>query len=303
MLKKISLALDWTPNPMHSGIFCAIKMGYYKEFGLEIEWESPEINHYNTMPSHKVLEGKCMLGINPSENVIEAHNHLGNKSLVAIAAILQENASLLAINPQNIHPKEKLKYGNLDIPFEQEIVKKTLKSKYPQYNFKNYTTNKLDIYEQMYYSEINFAWIFDPIEGIEAKNKGLILEKIKLEDAGIPYGYAPVIITHYDTLQEQAQELKNFITATINGYHLASKNPEFAIKAITENYSSALKDEVIMLEIQKALSPYFMNKNNCWGVMLKSRWQDYLSWLLLEGGLNNSEIKADELFTNSFFDF
>ena len=36
-MKTLKIALDWTPNMNHIGIFIAKEMGYYKEQGIEVE--------------------------------------------------------------------------------------------------------------------------------------------------------------------------------------------------------------------------------------------------------------------------
>lgn len=36
-LKKITFALDWTPNTNHTGVYVAAARGYYEEAGLEVE--------------------------------------------------------------------------------------------------------------------------------------------------------------------------------------------------------------------------------------------------------------------------
>ena len=36
-MKTLKIALDWTPNINHIGIFIAKEMGYYKEQGIKVE--------------------------------------------------------------------------------------------------------------------------------------------------------------------------------------------------------------------------------------------------------------------------
>ena len=36
-MKKIKLALDWTPNINHIGFFVAKEKGYFKEKGIDLE--------------------------------------------------------------------------------------------------------------------------------------------------------------------------------------------------------------------------------------------------------------------------
>ncbi|MFA5015871.1 MAG: ABC transporter substrate-binding protein, partial [Actinomycetota bacterium] len=40
-LQKITVVLDWVPNTNHTGIYAAIKNGYYTDEGLEVEVIQP----------------------------------------------------------------------------------------------------------------------------------------------------------------------------------------------------------------------------------------------------------------------
>lgn len=43
-LQKITLALDWTPNTNHTGIYVALAKGYFKDAGLEVSVVQPSQN-------------------------------------------------------------------------------------------------------------------------------------------------------------------------------------------------------------------------------------------------------------------
>ena len=50
------------------------------------------------------------------------------------------------------------------------------------------------------------TWIFSHWEGILARRAGQALTEFRLEDHGVPYGYAPVLLAHPDALHESEGE-------------------------------------------------------------------------------------------------
>jgi len=70
MAKSIRLALDWTPNTIHTGFYVAAYKGWYENAGLEIVFLSPDEDGYTTSPAKKVEEGLADLAFAPSESVI-----------------------------------------------------------------------------------------------------------------------------------------------------------------------------------------------------------------------------------------
>jgi hypothetical protein len=48
----MKIALDWTPNPMHTGLFGAKHKGW-----LDLECVSPSADGYAVMPTEKLLRG------------------------------------------------------------------------------------------------------------------------------------------------------------------------------------------------------------------------------------------------------
>ena len=92
---KIKIALDWTPNAIHAGLYLALLNGWYKEAGLEVELISPEKDQYEVAPIEKLFRRHVSFAIAPSEMVIRSHQS-GYKELVAVASMLQGAPSSFA---------------------------------------------------------------------------------------------------------------------------------------------------------------------------------------------------------------
>lgn len=89
----LRVALDWTPNTIHSGLYLAKEKGFYKEHNLEVELLPPDAK-YSKTPAKRLESGEVDLAICPSESCI-AYNETGKMQLQAIYAILQKDASAI----------------------------------------------------------------------------------------------------------------------------------------------------------------------------------------------------------------
>jgi len=86
---KIRVALDWTPNTNHSGLFLAQSLGFYSSAGLDVELHSPGPD-YSITPAKRVQNGDADLAICPSESCIAYAESGGMKLQVGRHVILYQ---------------------------------------------------------------------------------------------------------------------------------------------------------------------------------------------------------------------
>ena len=53
-LKKIKLALDWTPNINHIGFFVSLEKNFYLDKGIDFSIINPFDDNYSITPSKKL---------------------------------------------------------------------------------------------------------------------------------------------------------------------------------------------------------------------------------------------------------
>src|SRR3989344_7978747 len=191
-LPTISVALDYTPNTNHTGIYVAKSKGYYKEAGIDVK-----ILPYSSTVSPEVLvtTQKADVGISYTEGVVTSAA-TGNP-VVSIAAIISHNtSSLVALEESKIKSPKDLDgktYGGFGAPFENAVVSEVIKKNKGKGNFKTVLLD-MDGIKALETKKIDFAWIFDGWTGIQAKRQGVKLISFPLVDNGIPDYYTPVII-------------------------------------------------------------------------------------------------------------
>ena len=89
-LTKITVALDWTPNTNHTGLYVAKEMGWFEEAGLDVEIVQPPEDGAEAM----VGAGQAQFGIS-FQDMMAALVAGKEKSvpITAVAGIIQHNTS------------------------------------------------------------------------------------------------------------------------------------------------------------------------------------------------------------------
>ena len=221
----LKIALDWTPNINHIGIFVAKELGFYSENDIELEIINPIEDNYEVTPGKKLELGLADFVIAPFETVISLNNKKNAVDAIAIFAILQEDiSSIVSLKSKNIDSPKLLDgkiYASYKARYEDKIVQKLVKNAGGNGTITIVYPEKLGIWNTLLAGKADATWIFDNWEGVEADDKNIELNKWSLKEYGIPYGYSPVIITKKSRLATSKSNYFNFIKATQKGFLFA----------------------------------------------------------------------------------
>ena len=278
----MKIALDWTPNPVHCGTFTALSKGWFAKEGIDLQLHSPASDQYSITPAEQLRLGVAHLSIVPPEEIIK--DQLGNKNqLVPLRAILQHNPTSIAVaansgitRPAHLDGK---KYALLNLPWEKEIITAMVKNDGGQGEIEWVEAPKLEIYELFFAGHIDFAWIFNPIEGIEAQLQGMQLRSFKLEDYGIPYGCTTILAASVNAYELNKEEIDLTLSIIEAGYSLAHIDAELAAKAIFNHpLNTYYKDYSLLHQCQKAITPYLADKGD-WGYYNVAKMENFKKWI------------------------
>ena len=300
MKNELNLYLDWTPNVNHIGFFVANELGFYKDLEIRVNILDPSTDNYIVTPAKKVELGESDFALCPFESVISYRTKDKPFDLTAIAAILQEDLSAIAVIDSKIKSPRYLDnktYASYGARYEDLIVKKmiindggegTVDIKYPE---------KLGIWETLISKKQDSTWIFLNWEGIEAKNKNISLNYFKMRDFNIPYSYSPVIVGSEKFCNEHQELVKKFLLATKKGFLFSISNKNEAVDILSKfipGHESELNLKDALEETIKALLD-----NNSWGKIRESNINKFVNWLK-ENEIVESNLSIKHLFTNSF---
>jgi ABC-type nitrate/sulfonate/bicarbonate transport system substrate-binding protein len=303
-LTHMTLALDWTPNTNHTGIYVALAKGWYRDQGIDLQL-LPYSSSVN--PDTLVSTGKADVGISSTESVVA--DYAVGQPVVSIAAILQHNTSALVVradsgitSPRGLDGKT---YGGFGAPYESAVVSAIIKHSGGTGKFKNVTLN-IDSIEALKSKQIDFVWIYQGWEGIQAQREGLKLNEFYITDNGIPDYYTPTIIAGPNEIKLKSDLLKRFMVATARGYEFARSNVKESAQILLDQNKGVFPDSGLVFASQDYLSPRYADPGHKWGLQDAAAWHGYPNFMLSAGAVQDAEgkpiksINFDQLYSNQF---
>ncbi len=310
MAIPIRLALDWTPNTIHTGFYVASALGSYKRAGLAVEFVLPDGDGHTFTPASRLTQGGADLAIASSETVID--QQVQGIPLVGIAAVLARDASAIVTRkdrridrPQQLDGKVYASYGGR---FEEAFVRQMVANDGGRGQLHIRKPAKLNVWNALLTNETDAAWIYLPWEGMDAQQRDIELNSFPLGEYEVPYGYSPLLITHQTYLSANTDPLRAFVKATAEGYRFAITQPDEAARLlIATARHPTLANADFVEQSQHAVADYYLNQAGQWGVMRREVWNAFAHWLLRHDYLVDKEgekvrqIDIDLFFTNTLF--
>jgi ABC-type nitrate/sulfonate/bicarbonate transport system substrate-binding protein len=228
-MQKITVALDWTPNINHIGLYIAKEKGWYNEAGIDVALLNPADDNYALTPAKKMMEGVADIAMGPSESVISLNTKPQPVAERAFYSILQEDLSSIAVlQSSGIEKPAQLDgkiYASYKARYEDGIVRQMVINDGGKGDLQIVYPDKLGIWNTLLSGAAHATWIFDHWEGVEAELQGVPLNRFRMQDFGIPYGYSPVLFTTQKMLDARLDVFSKFIAATRRGYLYAQAQP------------------------------------------------------------------------------
>ena len=294
-MKKIKLALDWTPNINHIGFFVAKEKGFYKENDLKVEFLTPDLDDYLITPAKKVEMNISDFGLCPTESLISFRTKKNPFILKGLMTIFQEDVSAIATVESNniLRPKhlDGRSYASYKARYEDKIVKKMIINDGGIGNLKIFYPKRLGIWNTLIENKYDSTWIFINWEGVEASKKNIDLELYKMSDFGIPYSYSPILFSSSDYINNNSNTVKKFIESSRKGYTYCYENMDEAV-SILNKFVPITDKGIDLIECLKISIDHFGSKENFGKIDLK-KIDIFLKWLKDNNIENNSFIAND----------
>lgn len=296
--EKVTVILDWTPNTNHTGLYTALENGYYKDQGLDVEIVQPPEGGAASL----VASGKADFGISYQEEVTYAKTSDDPLPIKAIAAVIQHNSSGFASpKDKNIKTPKDFEgkiYGGWGSESETAAIKAVMEKTGADFDKVTIADIGQDDFFTATTNSVDFAWIYEGWDVVQAKLKGFDLNFIPMNqfDKRLDY-YTPVIISNETLLSDNPELAKKFMKATTEGYQFAIDNPEEAAKILVKHAPEI--DEELAIESQKFLASKYKDDAPRWGEMKDEVWNNYTAFLK-EYGLINKDLKPEDAYTNEF---
>ncbi|USZ14861.1 ABC transporter substrate-binding protein [Moraxella sp. FZFQ2102] len=291
MLEPLVIALDWTPNTNHTGLYVAIENGYFAKQGIDATIVQPSEDSTSTL----VANHRADLGVYFQPNMVKRLNK--GEPITAIAAITQHNsagllslASLGANTPQDLHGR---RYSTWEDPIDDATVAAVVGA--PLNKIPGEAT---DATMALRMDQFDFILTYYGWDGIHAKIKGVDTKFFYLKDANPVFDYySPILIANTDALKEQPDKYKKALAAIKEGYLYAANNPEQSAEILLR-HAPEINPELAK-QSQAYLSGLYLDDQGDWGRFDYARWDRFFGWVNAQG-LTDKPLPPQAGVTNDY---
>jgi putative hydroxymethylpyrimidine transport system substrate-binding protein len=297
--EKLTLDLDFYPNPDHAGIYMAEKEGFFEEAGLDLTIDSPSDP---AAPIKDVAAGRADLAITYEPEVALAREQ--GLDVVAVAALVnQPLTSLIWLKNSGIKGVADLKGKTVSyagIPYQEAFLTTILRrAKVPESSVKTVNVGFGLLPSLIGGSAQAMLGGYSNVEGVDLQQRGKAPVITPVDELGVPTYDELVFVARRATLEEDGQRIRLFISALRRGTEAAAENPKAATEAILAA-NTDLEPKLAEAEV-KATLPLLAARTpgQPYGYMDPKEWEAFVAWMRDEE-LISALPKASELLSNAY---
>ncbi|MFJ3673255.1 ABC transporter substrate-binding protein [Streptomyces sp. NPDC090106] len=305
-LKEVSVALDWTPNTNHTGIYVAQQLGWFKDAGIDLKI----LPYGSTSPETLIASHKADFGISYQEGITAARS--AGQDITSVYAVTQKTNVTISVSadrddissPKDLDGKT---YAGFGAAYEKPLLQAVIKNDGGKGEFTSVALNTA-AYTALYAGKADFAMPMPTWEGLEAKLTGKPLKDFQLTDYGFPQIYSTLLASSDQYLKANGATAKKFLAVVERGYAYAVKNPSKAADLLIKANKSVLTNTELVHESEQLLADsYYRTADGTLGTQSAERWQAFADFEYKSGLLSDANGKkltsapdTSSWFTNDY---
>lgn len=290
--QKVTVALDWTVNTNHFGLFVARDQGFYREAGLEVDILPYSDTGAGTLVANRVAD----FGINGTISLFTQRT--AGADLKGVYAVVQSETGRVVFNaarneivsPRNL---DGLTYGGFGSAWENALISTIIRHDGGKGNFETVTLGT-SAYEALANGSVDFTLEVSTWEGVEAELKGVKQRSFVYADYGVPDEHTTLISSSEAYLQANPKPAAAFVQATRRGYQFAVDHPKDAAALLIAANKDALTNPALIEASLKALinGHYLRSQSGAIGTMDPAKMEAIGGYLFASGILRDADGKV-----------
>jgi ABC-type nitrate/sulfonate/bicarbonate transport system substrate-binding protein len=286
--ERVSVALDWTPNTNHTGIYVAERLGYYAHAGIDLTI----LPYANTAPETLVSHGKADFGFSYSAGV--AFARASGADVTSVFAVLQHTALEIGVRADRADirtPKDLdgRTYAGFGTPDEKPLLETVIRHAGGKGTFRDVTLNT-SAYDAVYRGRADFTLPLATWEVIQARLAGKPLKTFKLAAYGVPSEYSSLIASSGRYLAAHAATARRFLAATTRGYEYAAAHPRAAARILIAMNRQVLTQPRLVYESAELMAKsYYRDPAGGVGRQALGTWKGYVGFLYAHHALTDAD--------------
>ncbi|MBS9722205.1 ABC transporter substrate-binding protein [Tianweitania sp. BSSL-BM11] len=306
---KVTVALDWTPNTNHIGLYVAREKGFYADAGLDVEI----LPYGDTSAGALISNGVADFGVTGAIGFFT--QRAAGADLKAVYAVVQTETGRLVFNDdrQDIQRPRDLvgkTYGGFGSNWENALISTIIRNDGGEGDFETVTLGT-SAYEALANGAVDFTLEVYTWEGVKAELEGRKQRAFRYADFGVPDQHTTFLASSEAKLQAKPEAAKAFVQATQRGYAFAAENSKEAAAILVEANKDMLTDPQLIEDSMKALveGHYLARPDGTVGEIDGAKTEAMGAFLFSAGILRDGNGEAlamqpdfRDYYTNTFFD-
>lgn len=299
-LTEITMVLDGTPNTAHSGLYVAMKKGYFEKEGLDVTVVEPPEDGAASM----VAAGEAEFGIGYQNELAENFSSDAQLPVAAVATLLQHNQiGFISLMRHDINTPANI--PDHMVAVSDDVIEQTIIRTLIEQGGGDFSLVKM---EETYIDDVaktlrsgpqvvlgNYGW-----DGIACERQGMEIHYMAWRDLNEIFDYyGPLLLANTEFLTEQPDMAKGFVNAVRQGYQDAVMNPGEAADLLLEQVPDL--DEGLVDSSQRYMSQQYTADSMAFGVIDEERWNRFYNWIN-EMGFYQTPIPEGIGFTNEYLE-
>lgn len=249
--EKVTVALDWTPNTNHIGLFVARDKGFYKEAGIDVEI----LPYTDTSAATLVANRVANFGVMGSIGLFTQRT--AGADLVATYAIVQTETGRVVFkasredikSPKDLDGKT---YGGFGSAWENALLSSIIRNDGGKGEFQTVTLGT-SAYQALENGAVDFTLEVYTWEGVKAQLDGVKQRSFRYADFGVPDEHTAILGSSRAFLDKNPKAAEAFLQATRRGYEFAADHPDEATDLLVAANKTALTDRKLVRASLQAL--------------------------------------------------
>src|SRR3954470_6787715 len=250
--KRVSLALDFTPNAAHAPIYSAVRTGADKRHGIKLRILGPGTGTPDSLKL--VTSGRADVG------VLDIHDlRLTSErgaDVVAIAALVQKPLAAVIARAGIKRPRDLAgqTVGVTGLPSDVAVLNAVVSGDGGNFSAVKQHTIGFSAVPQMVAGKVDGVTAFWNAEGVVLHQRHVKTSDFRVDRYGAPPYPEVVLFAKRSTLRDRRPQLRALLAALADGVRSVHRDPTAAVKQIAE-VSGA--DEPLVRAQLKAVDPLF----------------------------------------------
>src|SRR4051794_6407250 len=229
--RQATIALDFTPNGVHAGIYAAVQKGLDRKHGVRLVIRQPSAS----TDSLKLLAaGRADLAVVDIHDLGLAHE--GGTDIVGVGELVNRPLASVIAQPTVARPRdlEGRRVGVTGLPSDVAVLKSMVQADGGSYARVKTITIGFPAVPDLAAKKADAATAFRHAEGVTLKQRGVPVHVFRADNFGAPHYPELVIATRRSTLDKNPDLIKRALAALGDGSDAARSDPNVALQPIVK---------------------------------------------------------------------